>query len=1089
MTPWARVKNLETATQFGLFLDYITPTMPEILWYSLKNRDFAVAASTSISNFITVLIIVSTSLLNLEIRPIRHENVPYRTTSRFTFDVADLGRIAYSSLPMDLLDAMDDPGLPYPVGTTDNMVYQTFEGLAQSQSGVHEAVVDAAIFDVGCKPAELEVLSWRMQWLDCPDPQQPASNLSARIKVPDCSISPDIWYSYADDGVISNFAFIDLANCGTGFFTNYSNYRFIFGVGQAEQHGTAGAKPENCSSTVPEGATIEVLRSKQWICQPTVALVKAKISYNASTIGAGVVPDVSIIQSDKRYLSPQVNQQLMASFSTNQANTNVELVETSPLLSLLAISDSATRGTVNRILRLDKNNSTITDLLQTDLFSNLTQSFWKRLQTQSVHAALTTSQAADGLIGSAIIDQQRLVVRSTPLRIMQAFLAANLGLILFLVLRGKRTVLYDYARLFGVILVLRHQRKVLSLFKTTGHQSIDILKKTFITRTTYDPQHPAQVDPDQQARVRWWRPMVVTIWARSSVFLLALLLVAALEVLLYVSNRKDGLADVTVAGNQHLAWSTLPAVVMTAIAIYFRALGSNYKLFSPYQRLRRDASWRALFSSYSTSTDIEVVLHALIDRQYAVACVSAAVVISTLLTIVVSGVWTPSFVEATREVQLGRQSWFSVEPSSDDGSAGRNAFLSGIILGANASYPKWTHGDLAIASISTSNVPLGQSDIIDTRLPAVRSLLNCTLYSQDDIPGLEFFNTSYGLGSHSLPPRMEFDMIGPGNCTKKSTYVSIQDLSGASIGWAAFLLNSQDGCPSLNYLWGRQEAAMKNVTFMRAMSCYESIDQVDVHVSLTDQLDIDASMQPTVLEDTARTFSHAGIGLPYDKLPRFDSNETAATGIWAMLTYKYGIQLADLGKEASVDSVVRSLKSAHGIIRAQQYNAALRTSGPNENGTDAVQTFAAQIRTPQRYRLVQNGLSTHLLCALLATMVLFGILASWLMSTNYVLPKNPGSIGAAISILADSDIFEDTELLEALGTASGRRRHKTEVLNGRQFRMGWFDRNVPATRVFTINCLSVSEKNGDGVGERLLVRASEEEENEEVTSDSAAANV
>lgn len=116
-----------TSDTSALFKDYISPTAPEILWHSFRAHDLVVTASALVVNLLTLLTIVSTSLLTLELRSMRHESIPYQTTSRFILDDADPLALSVSSLPVDTLDAIDTMNLPYPMGTTPNLVFQPFE--------------------------------------------------------------------------------------------------------------------------------------------------------------------------------------------------------------------------------------------------------------------------------------------------------------------------------------------------------------------------------------------------------------------------------------------------------------------------------------------------------------------------------------------------------------------------------------------------------------------------------------------------------------------------------------------------------------------------------------------------------------------------------------------------------------------------------------------------------------------------------------------------------------------------------------------------------------------------------------------------
>jgi hypothetical protein len=83
---------------------------------------------------------------------------------------------------------------------------------------------------------------------------------------------------------------------------------------------------------------------------------------------------------------------------------------------------------------------------------------------------------------------------------------------------------------------------------------------------------------------------------------------------------------------------------------------------------------------------------------------------------------------------------------------------------------------------------------------------------------------------------------------------------------------------------------------------------------------------------------------------------------------------------------------------AQYANQALRT--PDIVGKSVPATIQGTISQPSRTRLVQNGVSTHLLASLLGAIALCIILSFRTTNTVDILPKNPGSIAAAASLLA-----------------------------------------------------------------------------------------
>ena len=72
------------------------------------------------------------------------------------------------------------------------------------------------------------------------------------------------------------------------------------------------------------------------------------------------------------------------------------------------------------------------------------------------------------------------------------------------------------------------------------------------------------------------------------------------------------------------------------------------------------------------------------------------------------------------------------------------------------------------------------------------------------------------------------------------------------------------------------------------------------------------------------------------------------------------------------------------------------------------------------------------------------------MSTKCVLPKEPSTIAAQISLLADSNILNGG-LLSTAALRSGRLDR--DLFKGRTVKMGWFPREIDGKETYTINIL------------------------------------
>ncbi|KAJ9658357.1 hypothetical protein H2198_003787 [Neophaeococcomyces mojaviensis] len=1090
MTPWILMfKRPQTTAARSIFLDYISPMVPEILWQSLKNGDFLVTASTLIVNLGTLLIIISTGLLSLMARPMTLTDVPYQVTSRFVNNGSKL--FANSKLPGNVIDGVDTMGLHYPLGTTPEVAYQPFviNSSDVSSDAIQRASVDVLTFDLDCEEAQFEIENWSYSWrwppcwMNTTIDASPTANVTMYITAGNCRVRIGTSYAYGDDGDQGNFAFFDSEICDGGDYDNPDDIRMAFGFGKAQQKGVVGPHPtrNGCNTTAPL-AQIEIVQSKQWICKTHMSAVKGNITFNATDLAQGILPDIVLDPNAQRKTFPNVSSWLF-----NSAIGTVSMapfVQPAPLsVKLMGVNenDAQLDGAEIRILRA-AGNATASDLLDTDLFLDLAERYYKQVTVQIAHLTLTEGDNAI-VQGTAIVSHDRLIVRELPLRMMQALLGIMILLVVYMIICMPRGSIapHDPARLEGLAMILKQNSTILPAFSRTGALHLHALrqlhlssqyKSFFIQDGTLDRQRKFKIDHntwemqqdpvDETQQVNWWRPLAITAPVRLAMFSLVAGLIAALQVLLAYSNRNHGLVTVPPANNEHLAWSIVPAFVMAAIAIYFRTLSSMYKTFAPYCLLRGGSNAsKTLSRNYLSMTDIEVLLHSTRDRQAATFFMTLSTLLAAFLTIIVSGVFSALPVPLSYDANLNRQSWFSTAASSDNGTTGNNAAISGLVLAANLSYPDWTYQNLALASYKVGDTDIrptssGHNTTIRSIIPAIRSTLNCTLYTTEQIKGLAYYPALGGPGYRGIIA----NSLGSASCAGNSTQVNQLASGGDSNGdfiWSSFASNNRPGCPLLNYYWGYMGPTNGswlafNLTYARGLACYETVQQVDVDTVLSiPNLAIDPSNPPRPLEDTAKLFTTAATVVPYEQLPVFGStNNNLGAGFYGAMESHFGILEKDLGNVDRVDDIVSAIRYTHGIIRAQQYNVALRTTNPPVEGTSPNSTLIGTITDAGRYRLVQNTISTGVLCGLLGAMVICATVSSLIMSTKHVLPKNPSTIGAMISLLADSNLFgkipksavNDESPLKTSG-----------LFDGSIFRMGWFTRKRDGQRIFTINVL------------------------------------
>lgn len=1085
MIPWILMaRKGPISAKRSIFQNYLSPTIPEIFWHSIRNRDFIVTATVLIANLLTLSTIISTGLLSLSEVPFTL-TTQYRTTSKFTNDISQ--QLYESSLPGNIYDAIDTLNLPYPFGTTDRVAYQSFEpidDLPGLSSAVQQAPVQVLSFDLNCQEANLTVNSFYYAWdnycggdLNITAPNSPTLFQNFSYTTPGCQISNvPLHYSYGDDQEIGNFAIFDFQESDC---EGPSKNRVFFGIGQAQQQGVIvpWSAKYGCNETSPE-IQIEVLKSKQWSCVPSMQYHQANVSFNSTTFDVTGLPEISDYWSVGNETLPSgVVWTLLASIDLSFLETDFQ--NGKPLPFPLVGTDNPNVAMYNgpeiRILRKAP-NATMDEMLNTDLYATLSKNFFSTALAQVAHLWITADDGTP-VEGIITVNRSRLKVSQPPLRAMQGILGLACLLLMFIiaVVRTKDVAPCDTGHIAGLAQVIKYDPTVRSLFSGTGSSSLSALMfhnmdswQTSLIDTApgkvlkFTPQqtHAAsrESDPgfDNETKIEWWRPWTVGVLSRSIMYAFVICLIITSQILLALSNKNAGLSDIHKSLSEHYAWSLVPAALMTIVAIYTRALSSVYMDMAPYALLQRGAAaTKSLCRNFQAMTGYEVLFHAAGDRQLGVFLITLATILSSFLTIVVSGMYTSVPVGLTFDISMERTTWFKNTNSTDNGTLDNSGVISGLILMANLSFPKWTYEDLSFATYQlihneTENRQTSTNTSVQAILSAIRPSLNCTIYDQQDIPNLGY-NTPQGIIQANFPgpDNCAGDFNNPYNFTNWGLD-TVKD--GKQIYFGGTLQNEAKGCPNLISIWGhhiyndgKSNETLHNVTYAKAMSCYETIQQVDVDTTLTyPSLAVQLENPPVPMEETAKLFSMADIALPYNSMPVLHVTNSANQNFWSALLLGAGLNQTALGEANMTDTVAEAFKRAHKIVRAQQYHVALRDDLADAS---VPSTLGAAVTDWGTYRLVQDSVSTNILCGLLIAILLLSLISSVLINTRKVLPKNPSSIAASMSLLADSNIFDKDYLWYASAVGRGSTFAKN---TNTKYRLGWFQRVSDMQRVYTI---------------------------------------
>ncbi|KAL1651426.1 hypothetical protein SLS58_000766 [Diplodia intermedia] len=546
-----------------------------------------------------------------------------------------------------------------------------------------------------------------------------------------------------------------------------------------------------------------------------------------------------------------------------------------------------------------------------------------------------------------------------------------------------------------------------------------------------------QVGAKNSKDVTWHRPFVATLVGRGLVLSAPLALILTLELLYQYSAQNNGLLAVDDANLfVHYAWTYVPTAVMVGVGQTFAMLDTTAKLFNPYHNLRKGNAppEKSIMENYMRSVTVAALCRAARKLQYTVVAAGMAAVLTPFLTIVVSGLFNAESAPTSYSAKFARLDSF--DPNMTTTGAGLT--YANLVLANNLSEPLWTYQDLAFPELaqSASSITDGNDDAVSAAavnasslslaLPAVRGNLNCTpathaeVYCNDLAPYLlSQPNSSYG------DPRQN------------------QYFSGTGYFGDMFALDARvyPGCPAVMIAFGHVDN--KTIDSVSHLACTPYVETVNATASFKlPSWELDSSLPVQKVENETSVFYDGRLpnfltdsGYSFaNPLPVNRSDEDFAS-IFPLVVYgRNGTPVADLFGPDNVGNLQRAVESTYALVMAQVLNWDRRKLDGDAMSTDA--EFKGTLTDMTSIRLVQSAVSTRVLEGLLATMFVCAALTFTLLDTKKVLPKNPCSVAAMASLLAESKLL--ATIPEGAEWMSDMQLRQKGVFVGSMFSMGWW---------------------------------------------------
>uniref|UniRef100_L2FQ53 Uncharacterized protein n=1 Tax=Colletotrichum fructicola (strain Nara gc5) TaxID=1213859 RepID=L2FQ53_COLFN len=790
----------------------------------------------------------------------------------------------------------------------------------------------------------------------------------------------------------------------------------------------------------------QLTRSAALICRPTYAvttvhveknntqLMKIERTRSAKNRTLNLVSPMDIVQG--HFASYPTDSQILGAMpSVNSRYPGVAIVASD------AVMNSAVAMEVK-----DNGIPPIDSLLQASNLTQIVTKYWRQ------HGAAAT-KCGNG---------ERLNVRPIPAHLLSGLLGFALVLTLAAVAFAPRTGFLprDPNTIINMATLLAHSRSLLQCLRGTGAAHVSTIRERLLGTNYYTGVEPYEkaskgqgyfkifggnpprqdTPPEFVKTSNWGHPMPLHPVARLIAVSTMACMIISLEVVLRLSEARQGITTVTANTDRHFLWTTGPGVLFGIVALYLASADCATRCLAPYTQLKQGGSFETTVGlDFMDKSKPRIVYDAVKTKNIAVVITTTAVFIASLLATFSGALYTTVPIPSTRPVTLQKIDQF-INATAPCSTCTTDTLLASLILDANLTFPSFTFEDLNFNGVRLTE-PLsmkdGDSTILVT-LPALRSRLDCRLYPQSEI------NTNFTIpnvpNQFSVAQGMRVDIAGePCNDPSiRSNAVLPSGVSPSSVFGVATPRSAgpSSQCSDFTYVWGQlADTTPMQVGYISAMGCNETVETLMATVRLTgSSLHVDPSYPPRVQENTVRRTQLKLLPLQYGLLANLTTGNQLDPFFSSLVTSRFAIPAGNLGAPGGRPRHARG----HG-------------------------------RGPSLRRLVQDNASTRIIQSILALLLALTLVA-WLLTpgTDTLLPRNPCSIASVAALLVDGNVFG---FLGRGAEWMPTEEIQTSFLDGSKamgFRMSW--ERVKRRRTELVERADVAQERAFGISVKRAAR-------------------
>ncbi|KAI9154700.1 MFS transporter cpaT [Paramyrothecium foliicola] len=1099
LTPWKELSEGPAAAEKTLLLDYVSPILPVNLWMAMKYRHWAVVLSITGQILILASTVFSTALIVLEPTNITQNQPDLRLMTSLQpitdFDwYLDIGPWA-----AQIYHGVQFLDVPYPLGTSEDIALPQIHPPSDLDGIMgYSAIIDGFKADSSCEvlpvPTDKQNLEARPFKVDI-------DTFDCHVK--DVEVIPSYEWNKDLAKTVDPKIFMTPVLCNETFST----------VTEADFEIHAKNKTVDSRLLL---STIKFAKNNQ-----------NKQAYVEDLSMVLCRPSFSLRSFDVRFTSPS-NWTVLATYSNHSSSVKTHLGGYSEQLLGFGIFRSAYEWSAIRanslgfdvgpygiplLLQMKQGSGTSEPFLDPEILASTATDVFNGVAVQLLQG-LYFQPKDRSVSGTVMIRADRLLVTkvSTILMSLSFGMSALISLAILVLrphsvipfhpepLSSMAVILAGSPQLTSIVSGLRNSQRNDARARLAGFRFGSTLKGTLYLNLEAEPlpsKDEMSHQPTKHKGITWWQPVAGTDWFLALTVFLPLAVIGLLEGLQHVSDRDNGILELT--SSQTAVFTTyIPAAVVLGFASMYACVERNIAILSPFVTMKRGKApaSRSINTVFTERLLPRVAYLSVKAGHLALTMVLLGSFIGGYLSIVTSGLYKVTEVPRKESVWLRQEDRFEFNNGailhSDEDGLQRASLLeyNGLEYGRGA------HQNLAFNRLHYSIVNHGSalSGSVNAEIPGIRAQLNCTAISLEEgqynitadkgedmvpikiharLPESDWCETHVDGSPSSTYPTKDLSgimyVLVPTNGTK-ALYAGANELQWNSDGSSDTGREKErlKGCPTL-IIGAGEIGAVKSkngnntsYTFQSDLGvvvCYQNLLKIQTNVTLTmPSLDIDLQHPPQTNESSTTLILNGRESKRFDYPlspwltsmvapiqhgsslmradPRFiDHNIHPFFQVATQGEYRR--PFGELLGAQNTDTLADTVDGMYSRYMAQAISLHMRDGfeldGPGPASYEGIATL------PSSRRLKQNRETKIALQIMLSVMVACGLVARLLFPSRNLLLYDPCSIFGRAALLVGSDMVEELARAASEHQQAGvAGPNAAEVYQGQTFTLKWW---------------------------------------------------